>query len=527
LNPLSSYFALSRLRGSWVGTRRFVLAQPPMIRAFFALTVLAGFGSIVYLAGQPFSLTAKPYLASGRSFNSDELNRIRHAFEGRLAFGIDAQRRVQVSADQFDTASALLAKLGLGIRSVEELRNESLAPNFFESDLDKQRRVQLGQEKILETLIDSIPEITWSYVKINQSRPTVGLRPIPKVSAFVSVETRDDAKLSYRTVEMIKQIIVNNVNELAPNAVTLMDRKARTYLDAKNTVLQTTSRDRAREEELRQDIFEKLDWIKGIRISVHVEPPPGLEVSEPPAVESVAKATPKSVEPHWARKKSKRSSAGKTAPPSQTLVAANTPVDLDSVAPGSEESELTVDRPIIPTSPPARHEPRPRGRIGIEVPRSFYYHNYMIATSGERKPSPDAIKPSIQQIESKIRESVKMVVPGPRDAWEIRIDMIPDDIPLVQSAEAAQAPETRRKAVGWEVIGAVVALAVVVSVSAMVRYGRRPEPRGSFTSGSQRFHRDSPGSPAPSERVRELVRRNPQAAASVLQRWIGQGGDAV
>ena len=29
---------------------------------------------------------------------------------------------------------------------------------------------------------------------------------------------------------------------------------------------------------------------------------------------------------------------------------------------------------------------------------------------------------------------------------------------------------------------------------------------------------------APSERVRELVRFNPEAAAGVLQRWIGQGG---
>jgi flagellar biosynthesis/type III secretory pathway M-ring protein FliF/YscJ len=33
--------------------------------------------------------------------------------------------------------------------------------------------------------------------------------------------------------------------------------------------------------------------------------------------------------------------------------------------------------------------------------------------------------------------------------------------------------------------------------------------------------------PGASERVRELIRHNPEAAASVLNRWIGQGGHAA
>lgn len=526
MNPLTSFDASSRLYHSWTRVRRFVQAQPPMVRIFLASTVLAGAGLSFYLAGQPFANPPKPYLASGRSFNSEEINRVRNAFEGRVAVWVDEQQRIQVSSDQFDTASGLLAKLGLGIRSVEELRNESLAPNFFESELDKQHRVQLGQEKILETLIDNIPEITWSYVKIHHSKPMVGLRRAPKVSAFVSVETRDDAKLSYRTVKMIQQIVVNNVNELAPNAVTLMDRKARTYLDAKNTVLETNSSDRAREEELRQEIVEKLDWIKGIRVSVHVEERPSVEAVEP---------APTSAEQTAVRTESKPSpSREKKVPTPRTLVAANTPLDIESAVPDDEEMEPTVDPAATPKAsptptplPPAKPELVSRGRIRIDVPRSFYYHNYMIATSGEKRPSPEAIKPSMVQIEAKIRESVRMTLPGPIDSWEVRIDMIPDDVPLARGPEPARPAEATRRTLGWELIGAAVALAVVAIVSAMVRYGRRPEPRGSFTSGPRRFHRDSPSGPAPSERVRELVRRNPQAAASVLQRWIGQGGDAV
>ena len=40
----------------------------------------------------------------------------------------------------------------------------------------------------------------------------------------------------------------------------------------------------------------------------------------------------------------------------------------------------------------------------------------------------------------------------------------------------------------------------------------------------RRYRVDSGDEPNPSERVRELVRRDPEAAASVLQRWTTQGG---
>ena len=59
-------------------------------------------------------------------------------------------------------------------------------------------------------------------------------------------------------------------------------------------------------------------------------------------------------------------------------------------------------------------------------------------------------------------------------------------------------------------------------------------PLGVATGDPGEAHPPAAGSPtigtapeaghAPSERVRELVRFNPEAAAGVLQRWIGQGG---
>ena len=45
-------------------------------------------------------------------------------------------------------------------------------------------------------------------------------------------------------------------------------------------------------------------------------------------------------------------------------------------------------------------------------------------------------------------------------------------------------------------------------------------------SSSVRYHRGTTATPGPSERVREFVRRNPESAVSVLERWTSQGADA-
>jgi flagellar M-ring protein FliF len=52
------------------------------------------------------------------------------------------------------------------------------------------------------------------------------------------------------------------------------------------------------------------------------------------------------------------------------------------------------------------------------------------------------------------------------------------------------------------------------------RPARSPEP----AVHARRYRVDSGDEPNSSERVRELVRRDPEAAASVLQRWTMQGG---
>ena len=105
------------------------------------------------------------------------------------------------------------------------------------------------------------------------------------------------------------------------------------------------------------------------------------------------------------------------------------------------------------------------------------------------------------------------------------VDTIPDDVPLARPAVLTSAVDQRRKIVDWGILGAVgVSICVLVVVVTRIQVARRPARLPEPVHKTRRYHADSASDPGPSERVRELIRRNPEAAASVLQRWTGQGG---
>ena len=77
----------------------------------------------------------------------------------------------------------------------------------------------------------------------------------------------------------------------------------------------------------------------------------------------------------------------------------------------------------------------------------------------------------------------------------------------------------------WGIIGAVAAsVALLLAMGSWIQAARRPSRSIGSTHGGRAYREDPADEPGPSERVRELVRRNPETAASVLQRWATQGG---
>ena len=124
-------------------------------------------------------------------------------------------------------------------------------------------------------------------------------RKDPKPTAFVYVETEGGRALPYRTIQAIPAILAANVRDLAPDSITVMDRRGNRYLDPGNPALGDNSRNRAREEEISEEILEKLDWIKGVRVQVQVitaraANPPRDRTRSRPSPSRVTRSAPRS-----------------------------------------------------------------------------------------------------------------------------------------------------------------------------------------------------------------------------------------
>jgi hypothetical protein len=133
----------------------------------------------------------------------------------------------------------------------------------------------------------------------------------------------------------------------------------------------------------------------------------------------------------------------------------------------------------------------------------------------------------VVRTEEQIKTGIAQVVPltGP-SAWETKIDMIPDEVPLQPPPVVSPPADARRIAVDWGIAGAMGALAAtLVFFASWVLSTRRPSFVPEAAPRIVRYHEGSSLTPGPSERVREFVRRNPESAVSVLERWTSQGGD--
>ncbi len=117
-----------------------------------------------------------------------------------------------------------------------------------------------------------------------------------------------------------------------------------------------------------------------------------------------------------------------------------------------------------------------------------------------------------------------MITPA-SESWKVDVFTFPDEGSINRPLAVQSPVEARRRVLDWGIVGTVVAfLSIVAAAGSWIKAARRPVVVPETAVTTRRFHVDSASEPGPSERVRELVRRDPEAAASVLQRWTAQGG---
>ena len=130
--------------------------------------------------------------------------------------------------------------------------------------------------------------------------------------------------------------------------------------------------------------------------------------------------------------------------------------------------------------------------------------------------------------ENLIRTAVSLATPE-NESWKVDVFTIPDEVSLSRPTILQTSAEARRRVVmDWGIVGTVGAIvSIVAAVGSWIQVARRPVRLPEPTVKTRRYHIDSASEPGPSERVRELVRNNPEAAASVLERWTRQGGRSL
>jgi hypothetical protein len=527
IDRLSSNSPLVRLGAAAARIARSLWSRHPAIRWGLVLSAGLAVSAACYWTATAISTVGVRYLASGRRFSSEDLIKICRTFdEHRITdYRLD-DRRVAVSADEFDEASSVLAKIDVGRHSIEEIRTQSGAMSLlWETSDDRLRREQLQRERILEAMIGQQPGVVWSLVSIHRPRASAGTRNPPKPSAFVYLETESDRQLPSRTVQAIPQILRGYEPELSLHAITVMDRRGHGYLDPNNPSLGDISRNRAREEELSEKILEKLDWIKGVRVLVQVASPPQAASGNADAGAGPASAA---VTPHRAARAAEPN--GKNAPSTSPAIGSraseifvNQPAGLDSEPTPAKPSAVASS-----SNEPAAAAGEPRcesGRVLVNVPRSFYY-NALVNKADHLEPSPE----EFQLMAVRTELSVKMVVGvvlSQQGSWKVDVDTIPDELPAVRPAVLSYQVESRRKALDWGIVGAVgAAISILAALASWIQIARRAPRPPEVEARTSRYRADLASQPEPSDRVRELVRRNPEAAASVLQRWTAQGGGA-
>ena len=175
----------------------------------------------------------------------------------------------------------------------------------------------------------------------------------------------------------------------------------------------------------------------------------------------------------------------------------------------------------VPTPP----IPRTRANVLVQIPRTFYLLAFQAQSPG-RRPTPEDLRPLQSTTEKLVRDAVEIQIP--RDVLgEIKIDNVQDDLASSRTLLIPSAPESIRPWPWMALTGVIGLSAALVAFAALVRLAtRRPIARPSRSALRPGYVADGPAGPVPgpSERVRELIRLNPEAAAGVLQRWIGQGG---
>jgi type III secretory pathway lipoprotein EscJ len=505
----------ARVRAQLQRAGRTWRGQSPPLRWGLAAAALALLGAAAYLSAPAAAPSA--LVKGGQAFTPDDLLKIEPELQRkRIAYRVDDGRHVVVAADAVTEANDVVQKLGAGTRALDDILRDGQVGGLFEPPVARQERALQAKGAYLSEVIRRLPDsgIVTAHVQI-QMRPTRdGMRTTTQPTAFVLLETERNRVLRFQVIKTIEEMIVGSEPGMKPDAITIFDQGGHHYVDARKPEVREQTHIRAREEELGEKILERIDHIKGVQVTVQLVPvtPPKAEPEPAPGPEAQEEPEP-----------AKAARGADLLPPP---IAVNQPVEIaPEPAPAPEPEPKPRPKPApakpAPAKPAPTDAPGMLARVWVKVPRSWY-----LRAHPSPSPSTDELRKSREETERQIHTAVEHTIP-PGEASEVKIDTIADELPARPKAPVPVAPVAREARWVWLLTGVLAGVAVtLVPLGLHLAAARRPAPRPARGADLGWFHVDETGEagPGPSERVRELIRLNPEAAASVLTRWTGQGG---
>ena len=153
---------------------RPIAVQRPAVRWGLAAAAFLAVGAASYWGAGSLSTSGVRYLASSKRFSSDDLLKVCHALDKqRIVYRIDDLKRVEVAGDQFDQAADVVAKLDLGQRPIDEIRDDSGSGSLlWDGPGEREQKEKLKLERMLERLISEQSGVLRAVVSINRPRPS-------------------------------------------------------------------------------------------------------------------------------------------------------------------------------------------------------------------------------------------------------------------------------------------------------------------------------------------------------------------
>jgi flagellar biosynthesis/type III secretory pathway M-ring protein FliF/YscJ len=447
--------------------------------------LLAVTGVVIFAGKSP----QREFLFNGRTFAPSELAAAEIAFAKAELFDYEfVARKIRVpraSRAEYIKAIAEAGALPADFDRESTIGDDS--SHLFETRAQRQLRRQAELERKLAQAITHLGGIDKATVRFDE-RSSGGLKPETSISASVLIDCQPNTRLDKRTVDVIRHMVAGERIGLQPSNVTVTDLRSRTvYSDETDSWadggLRQSLEKRQCEETWQQKIMAALSHIRAAKVVVtaHFDP---------------------------------------------------------SAANSGDENASTIDQ-----HGRAEKVTRPITRLAVlvNVPSSYYRDLWKSAKGASSKTSYERADVELRKLRSQTEQAIAAMVKTLTSVSAAQThvtvtsfdDLAVDSLPPARGS-AAHLSKTRLAAA--TVLAAAVAgivFRVVLSIKTRLAHGNDgvavEPPSLNADSAHRSGEYDEAGSVSSSDanlrqQLAEAVRRDPQAAAKVLEKWMRQAG---